>query len=82
MFEVRDVRVYDGVFVIPELQIGTALEAIKSVYKPFTPGWLNALSDDEKKLLAESDFTRRMHDDGAAHITWLFFSLFDGFLGT
>ncbi|HWS09505.1 MAG TPA: hypothetical protein VN362_16835 [Xanthobacteraceae bacterium] len=72
VFEVRYVRVDDGVFVIPEPQIGTALEAIISVYKPFTPEWLNALSDDEKKLLAESDFTRRMHDDGAAHITWLF----------
>jgi hypothetical protein len=72
VFEVRHVRKHDGVFVIPEPQIGTALEAIKSVYKPFTPEWLNALSDDEKKRVAESDFTRRMHDDSAAHITWLF----------
>jgi hypothetical protein len=66
------VRFDDRVFVIREQQIGAALEAIKSVYDPFTPEWLNALSNDEKKIVAESEFARLMHDDGAAHITWLF----------
>lgn len=59
-------------FVIAEQQIGAALEAIKSVYRPFTPEWLNTLRDDEKKIVAESAFARQMHDDGAAHIAWLF----------
>jgi hypothetical protein len=60
------------VFVIDSPQLGPTLEALKAVYKPYSLQWLNSLSDDEKKQVAASEFTRRMHDDGAAHIAWLF----------
>jgi hypothetical protein len=72
VFEVRYVRQHDGVFVSANIAIGAALEAAKGVYAPYTPQWLNSLSDDEKKAVAGGEFTRRLHDDGGAHITWLF----------
>ncbi len=68
----RHVRVNDGVFLRANLQVGTALEAAKSLYKPYTPQWLNTLSEEEKKAVAASAFTRQMHDSAATHITWLF----------
>jgi hypothetical protein len=66
------VREYDRVFVNRSPRPGTTLEALKAVYKQYTPQWLNSLSDDEKKQVAASEFTREMHDDAAAHIAWLF----------
>ncbi len=65
-------RVDDGVFLSATLSIGATLEAVKSLYEPYSPQWLNSLSDDEKRAIAEGEFTRRLHDSGAAHITWLF----------
>jgi hypothetical protein len=39
--------------------------------QPFTPQWLNGLSEAEKKSPETQEFSRRMHDSGAEHITWL-----------
>ncbi len=72
MFEVRYVRLDDRVFVSDTLLVGAALEAAKSVYEPYSPQWLNSLDDEEKQAIAGGEFTRRLHENGAAHITWLF----------
>jgi hypothetical protein len=66
----RYVRQHDGVFV-NDIPIGTRLEASKAV-KPYSPEWLNSPTNEEKRSVAGSDFTRRLHDSGGAHITWLF----------
>ena len=72
MHEVRYVRKHHGVFVIATPSMGSALEAAKAVYEPYSPQWLNGLSDEEKKTVAGGEFTRRLHNSGAAHIAWLF----------
>ena len=72
MSEVRYVRLNDGVFVRATLPIGATLEAAKAVYEPYSPEWLNSLDDEEKRAIAAGEFTRRLHENGAAHITWLF----------
>ena len=54
------------------IPIGSALEAAQGIYEPYSPQWLNCLSDDEKRTIAGSEFTRRLHDSAAAHIAWLF----------
>ncbi len=68
--EMRHVREHDGVFVTA-IPIGTKLEASKAI-KPYSPEWLNGLDEAEKRSVAESEFTRKLHDNGGAHITWLF----------
>jgi hypothetical protein len=60
------------VFVNDKRQIGLRLEAAKSLYTPYSPQWLNSLSDEEKQTVAGGQFGRQMHDSGAAHINWLF----------
>src|SRR5947209_5425288 len=70
--QMRHVREHDGVFVTDNRQMGLCLEAAKSQYKPYSPQWLNSLSDEEKQTVAAGQFGRQMHDSGAAHITWLF----------
>ena len=37
---------------------------------PFSPAWLNALSDVEKQSQAMVDFSRERHDSGAEHVLW------------
>ncbi|MBI4273700.1 MAG: hypothetical protein HY659_03225, partial [Rhizobiales bacterium] len=59
-------------FVNAERRIGFDLEAAKSLYRPYSPQWLNSLSDEEKQTVAAGQFGRQMHDSGGAHITWLF----------
>jgi hypothetical protein len=66
----RYVRFNDGVFVT-DFPIGAKLEAAKAVYEPYSPQWLNNLTDEEKQEVAGGEFTRRLHDNGGAHITWL-----------
>src|SRR5262249_47833216 len=70
--QVRHLRWHDGVLVTDKQHIGLYLEAAKSQYKPYSPEWLNSLSDEDKKTVAASQFARQMHDSGAAHIAWLF----------
>ena len=41
---------------------------------PYSPDWLNALSDDEKQSVAVSEFSRSMHDRGGEHVAWLLWS--------
>jgi hypothetical protein len=39
--------------------------------QPYSPEWLNALSDEERQSSEIKEFSRRMHDSGGEHITWL-----------
>jgi hypothetical protein len=41
---------------------------------PYSPKWLNALSDAEKQSVAMSDFSRSMHNSGGEHVAWLLWS--------
>ena len=38
---------------------------------PYSPKWLNALSDAEKQSVAMSDFSRSMHNSGGEHVAWV-----------
>lgn len=40
--------------------------------QPYSPEWLNALSDAQRQSPEIKEFSRRMHDSGAEHVTWLF----------
>jgi hypothetical protein len=68
----RYVRKHDGVFLSTTPSARTALVSGKAAYEPYSPDWLNSLSDEEKREVAGSEFARRLHDSGAAHITWIF----------
>ena len=37
-----------------------------------SPEWLNALNDVQRQSPEIKEFSRRMHDSGAKHVTWLF----------
>jgi hypothetical protein len=39
--------------------------------QPYSPEWLNALSEKEKQSREIKEFSRRMHDSGGEHVTWL-----------
>jgi hypothetical protein len=69
----RYVRLNHRVFV-SALPIGAKLEAAKAIceYEPYSPKWLNSLPDEEKQAVAAGEFTRRLHDSGGAHVTWIF----------
>jgi hypothetical protein len=41
---------------------------------PYSPDWLNALSDTEKQSLPVRNFSRSLHDHGCAHVAWLLWS--------
>ena len=40
--------------------------------QPYSPEWLNALNDAQRQSPEIKEFSRRMHDSGAKHVTWLF----------
>jgi len=42
---------------------------------PYSPAWLNALSETERKSLPIRNFSRARHDDGGGHVTWLLWSV-------
>jgi hypothetical protein len=42
---------------------------------PYSPDWLNALSEAERQSLPMRDFSRSLHDDGGAHVAWLLWSV-------
>jgi hypothetical protein len=42
---------------------------------PYSPEWLNALSDEEKQSVAMSDFSRSLHDRGGEHVALLLWSV-------
>jgi hypothetical protein len=46
-----------------------------SIAVPYSPEWLNALSDTEKQSVAMSDFSRSMHDRGGEHVALLLWSV-------
>src|ERR1700712_2849756 len=39
--------------------------------QPFTPDWLNGLSNADRQSPEMQEFSRRMHDAGAEHVNWL-----------
>lgn len=39
--------------------------------QPYTPAWLNALTEAERQSPELQEFSRRMLDSGAEHVTWL-----------
>jgi hypothetical protein len=41
---------------------------------PYSPEWLNALTDAERQSVAASDFSRSMHSSGGEHVAWLLWS--------
>ena len=43
-------------------------------FVPYSPDWLNGLSDAEKQSLPVRNFSRSLHDDGCAHAAWLLWS--------
>ena len=40
--------------------------------QPYSPEWLNALNDAQRQSPEIKEFSRRMHDSAANHVTWLF----------
>jgi hypothetical protein len=42
---------------------------------PYSPDWLNALSEAERQSLSVRNFSRALHDDGGAHVAWLLWSV-------
>jgi hypothetical protein len=50
--------------------------------QPFGPEWLNALNDAERQSPEIKEFSRRMHDSGGEHVTWLFWHYQDRGLWT
>jgi hypothetical protein len=38
----------------------------------YSPEWLNALTDAERQSPEIKEFSKRMHDSGGEHVTWLF----------
>jgi hypothetical protein len=42
---------------------------------PYSPDWLNALSEADRKSLPVRNFSRSLHDDGCAHVAWLLWSV-------
>jgi hypothetical protein len=42
---------------------------------PYSPAWLNALSEAERKSLPIRNFSRARHDDGGGYVTWLLWSV-------
>jgi hypothetical protein len=39
--------------------------------QPYSPEWLNALNDAQRQSPEIKEFSRRMHDSGGEHVTWL-----------
>jgi hypothetical protein len=39
--------------------------------QPYTPEWLNALDDAQRQSPEFKEFSRRMHESGGEHVTWL-----------
>ncbi|WP_441243346.1 hypothetical protein [Tardiphaga sp. 768_D3_N2_1] len=62
---------------MPEFLDGTA-ESLEPTFSidsvPYSPEWLNALSDAEKQSVAMTDFSRSMHNSGGEHVAWLLWS--------
>jgi hypothetical protein len=44
---------------------------------PYSPDWLNALSEADRQSLPVQNFSRTLHDDGGAHVAWLLWSVQD-----
>jgi len=42
---------------------------------PYSPDWLNALSEADRLSLPVRNFSRRLHEDGGAHVAWLLWSV-------
>jgi hypothetical protein len=42
---------------------------------PYSPDWLNALSETDRLSLPVRNFSRTLHDDGGAHVAWLLWSV-------
>lgn len=42
-----------------------------SAPQPYSPEWLNALTDAERQSSALREFSRRMHNSGGEYVTWL-----------
>jgi hypothetical protein len=42
---------------------------------PYSPDWLNVLSDAERQSMPMQNFSRSLHDDGGAHVAWLLWSV-------
>jgi hypothetical protein len=40
--------------------------------QPYSPEWLNALNDAQRQSSEIKEFSRRMHESGGKHVTWLF----------
>jgi hypothetical protein len=41
---------------------------------PYSPEWLNALTDAEKQSVTMSVFSRSLHNTGGEHVAWLLWS--------
>jgi hypothetical protein len=44
---------------------------------PYSPEWLNALSEADRQSLPIRNFSRAPHDDGGEHVSWLLWSVQD-----
>ena len=42
---------------------------------PYSPDWLNALSEADRQSLPVRNFSRGLHNDGGAHVAWLLWSV-------
>jgi hypothetical protein len=42
---------------------------------PYSPDWLNALSETDRQSLPVRNFSRSQHDDGGEHVAWLLWSV-------
>jgi hypothetical protein len=42
---------------------------------PYSPDWLNALSETDRQSLPVRNFSRSLHDDGGEHVAWLLWSV-------
>jgi hypothetical protein len=50
--------------------------------QPYSPEWLNALSDAQRQSPEIKEFSRRLHDSAAERVTWLFWHYQDRNLST
>src|SRR5262249_33648685 len=39
--------------------------------QPYSPDWLNALNDAKRQSPEIKEFSRRMHESGGEHVTWV-----------
>jgi hypothetical protein len=42
---------------------------------PYSPAWLNSLSEADRQSIPVRNFSRSLHDDGCAHVAWLLWSV-------